>query len=145
MIRFDALNTYNKSNNVVLSYIPLSVVSPKLPLTKLRLLAKVHKIKINTRTPKFDIETALSTHQCDNCYPTVTVFLPVTPPKHRSGGKQQAHHDNTKYSFDTNTEDVKFPPKPPSEQLIQKVIHEFSSSQNPALIEESGCAVCGTL
>ncbi|EPQ50223.1 hypothetical protein GLOTRDRAFT_50892, partial [Gloeophyllum trabeum ATCC 11539] len=44
-----------------------------------------------------------------------------------------------------NTEDVKFPPKPPSEQLIQKVIHEFSSSQNPALIEESGCAVCGTL
>ncbi|KZT18052.1 hypothetical protein NEOLEDRAFT_1025751, partial [Neolentinus lepideus HHB14362 ss-1] len=38
-----------------------------------------------------------------------------------------------------------FPPGPPSQQHLQHIIHEFSMSQCPELIEEAGCAICGIL
>ncbi|EPQ50470.1 hypothetical protein GLOTRDRAFT_50503, partial [Gloeophyllum trabeum ATCC 11539] len=70
------------------------------------------------------------------------IFLPVEPPKVRTGSNTK-HHKNK--PIDIITEDIKFPPKPPSKELLQKIIHGFSSSQNPVLLEESGCAVCGIL
>ncbi|KZT22537.1 hypothetical protein NEOLEDRAFT_1157681 [Neolentinus lepideus HHB14362 ss-1] len=48
-------------------------------------------------------------------------------------------------NLDRDNEDVKFPPDPPSQELLQKIIHGFCESQNPAIIEETGCAVCGIL
>ncbi|THU85780.1 hypothetical protein K435DRAFT_589573, partial [Dendrothele bispora CBS 962.96] len=38
-----------------------------------------------------------------------------------------------------------FPPQPPQNNLVHKIITEWASDSNPSHIEEAGCAVCGQL
>ena len=38
-----------------------------------------------------------------------------------------------------------FPPPPPDSLLRRKIIDEFCKATSPAMFEEAGCAVCGSL
>ncbi|KAF8218471.1 hypothetical protein L208DRAFT_1070740, partial [Tricholoma matsutake] len=38
-----------------------------------------------------------------------------------------------------------FPPSPPKDKLLHKIISRFCSDTHPSQFEEMGCAVCGQL
>lgn len=45
----------------------------------------------------------------------------------------------------SSSDGVKFPPKPPSEKLLHKIISGFCADSSPDAFQEASCAVCGEL
>jgi hypothetical protein len=60
----------------------------------------------------------------------------------KSQGKAPRVARNHKYYV---RENVKFPPSPPSERLMHKIISGFCNDTHPSKFEEAGCAACGQL
>lgn len=47
--------------------------------------------------------------------------------------------------MDCTEDPIHFPLAPPSKDLMEKIINGFCSDSKPAILQESGCAVCGLL
>ena len=60
----------------------------------------------------------------------------------KSWGKPARAVTNHKYYV---RENIKFPPSPPSNRLMHKIISGFCNDTHPSKFEEAGCAVCGQL
>src|SRR5882724_31156 len=60
-------------------------------------------------------------------------------PEYQTSNKKSAH----KHYWSKKA--VKFPPEPPSTDLCQKIVSDFSADTAPEVFEEAGCAVCGKL
>ncbi|KZT18000.1 hypothetical protein NEOLEDRAFT_1081404, partial [Neolentinus lepideus HHB14362 ss-1] len=77
-----------------------------------------------------------------------SILIPVST-KLKQSGTNGWNISNQKRKEASNLDDIsadiKFPPDPPSKELIQKIIHGFSQAQITSIIEEGSCAVCGIL
>ncbi|KAH7905809.1 hypothetical protein BJ138DRAFT_1017205, partial [Hygrophoropsis aurantiaca] len=74
-------------------------------------------------------------HKQTCCTGFVSIFKCVRRSRSKKGCS--ANVDSTQRSS--------FPPKPPSQDLCKKIIHNFCEDSLPDRLEEGGCAVCGRL
>ena len=144
---------------------PLALVANILTSIQANEVVKEHNLHVS-RKSLAEKRKAMETHVCTiGCNRCVTIFKPVkknqksirrqhsnklevkevkTYPKvgRKSQGKTSRVARNYKYYI---RENIKFPPSPPSNRLIHKIISGFCKDTHPSKFEEAGCAICGQL
>jgi len=170
----DAIDIVNRKKDLIACRMPLCSFASYLNLRQAKAVAKMHGVFVAWKAPLGTILLALTEHQCSNhCYDNVSVFnvyalmakadqnqrkklnASLNRSKHletrRKKYQQQKimpsfKNKKTEYNRKTfNKQKQAFPPSPPSDKLLQKIITGFCKDTHPSCFEESGCAVCGRL
>jgi len=126
-------------------------------------VAKEHNLHALSHKSLAEKRAAIKSHICTkSCNECVTLFKAVkksqktrqrqtkekmkvvSQPKvgRKPRGKPKQAVTNHKYYVKNN---VQFPPSPPSNRLMHKIISGFCDDTRPSKFEEAGCAVCGQL
>jgi len=103
-------------------------------MQELQDIGKLHGIYIPHQITKKTVLTYFHNHHCSQCDLYVSVLT--------------EHITNIKIGKKNNLNDSsssEFPPNPPSEKLIEKIITGFCNDTAPENFVEAGCAVCGQL
>ena len=103
-------------------------------MQELQDIGKLHGIYIPHQITKKTVLTYFHNHHCSQCDLYVSVLT--------------EHITNIKIGKKKNLNDSsssEFPPNPPSENLIEKIITGFCNDTAPENFVEAGCAVCGQL
>jgi hypothetical protein len=151
--------------NHIICNIPLGSIANILTTTQANEVAKEHNLHILSRKPLAEKQAAIKSHVCTKvCNERITIFKAVdknqkaqkhqskekvknviiSQPKvgRKSWAKPKRAIANHKYHIKNN---VQFPPSPPSNRLMHKIISGFCDDTHPSKFEEAGCAVCGQL
>ena len=150
--------------NHIMCNIPLSSIAGILTTTQANEVAKEHNLLMLSRKPLAEKQAAIKSHICTKiCTERVTIFKAVdknrkvqqlqsketvkkvvSEPKvgRKYWAKSKQIISNHKYYIKNN---VRFPPSPPSNRLMHKIISGFCNDTHPSKIEEAGCAICGQL
>jgi len=148
----------------ILCNIPLGSIVSILTTTQANEVAKEHNLHALSRKSLAEKRAAIKSHICTkSCNESVTLFKAVnksqktqqrqskknvkklvTQPKvgRKAWGKPKRAVASHKYYIKNNTQ---FPPSPPSNRLMHKIISRFCDDTRPDKFEEAGCAVCGQL
>lgn len=157
--------------NVTALPIPIKILSGKAQRNTLEDIAQKHAIAQDRKHMNLGtIEQLLKQHKCIQCPAFLTLFEPnktvltnaeriqLFRSKHAAEEKLK---ENVRYN--TNRKNDKeyqakykahkkakyilerFPPKPPSKELLTKIIDGFSEDTSLVYLEKFGCAVCGAL
>ncbi|PPQ97805.1 hypothetical protein CVT26_012849 [Gymnopilus dilepis] len=103
---------------------PLHILAEFLSRDKLIQVCRQHGVFVSARTSLSDARKTLSGHVCLTCPLHVAIW---------------------KSSASSVSERFNFPPPPLSMRKINKVLTDCTNELTPGNIEESGCAVCGSL
>ncbi|KAF8224264.1 hypothetical protein L208DRAFT_1512698 [Tricholoma matsutake] len=117
------------------------------------MIAKIHKIKLCTRTSKKDLLHYFEQHDFLSCNLYTSVFKTIKTHHEYEKEQQQKHRDMKKaatqkpdtYSVAELESLEPFPPKPLSPELSLEIISDFCNDASTDSLEENGCAVCGRL
>jgi hypothetical protein len=139
----------------------LAYLVPQLTQTQLRMVGRHHNIFIAKAWTSEHSRNVLLSHECHNCPKYLTLFkeLQIKHKKRDNTGimkcyraKQSAHDKVLATAKNTEArqtarlkEKSKFPPTPPTRELLQTIAKDFYKTISPNKFEESGCAVCGRL
>ena len=150
------------ANDEILCKIPLDVLAPKVTIKCAKEISMLHDMFMPSKIQLKNAQILLKEHKCQ-CGNFMSVFKPHKmssnaeyqrkwyqnhkekraeynmQPEYQTSNRKSAH----KYYW--SKKDVKFPPDPPSTDLCQKIVSEFSADTAPEVFEEAGCAVCGKL
>jgi Helitron helicase-like domain at N-terminus/PIF1-like helicase len=170
-----AMDLAKDNKTVIVCRIPLDAVSNHLTLGQAKSIAKMHGVFVARRAPLATIVNALVEHQCyRHCYDYVYVFNQAlsrseqkndwydglgkakrkserrkTKVVHNQTLKQAAfktrRSKENKNTYSNNKKQHKFPPMPPTDKLVHKIITGFCRDTHPSQFQEAGCAVCGIL
>ena len=168
---YDSHGSFNKAmqkiqacrENHIICNIPLSSIANILTATQANEVAKKHNLHGLSHKPLAQKQTAIKSHICTKiCNEQVTIFKAVdknkkakqclnkekkTVSQPKVGRKLWAKPKRAVKKI-TNIilkNNVQFPPSPPSERLMHKIISGFCDDTHPRKFEEAGCAVCGQL
>jgi hypothetical protein len=167
----DAIDIVNKKKDLIACRMPLCSFASYLNLRQAKTIAKMHGVFVAWKAPLGMILHALVEHQCSNhCYGNVSVFKPdgrvkgqkttwnTSLDKSRCLEERRRKYQQKKIKPDFKSKKAvynkktfnkqkqcAFPPSPPSDKLLQKIITGFCEDTHPSCFEESGCAVCGRL
>ena len=144
--------------------VPLSVIADNLTTGQANEVAKEHNLHALSRKSLAEKQLAIKSYLCTKfCMQSFTLFKAVnknlksvrqqnnakekklnTHPKvgKKSSLKSSRIEQNHKHYTRKN---MKFPPSPPSQHLMHKIISGFCDDIHPSKFEEAGCAVCGQL
>ena len=130
--------------NLVAAKIPLTEL---LPLSKryLVMIARVHGVDCTSKSSVDSMRSLIRGHTCNvSCQSSVAILQ-----KHKGYTKSTSRVQKYRmHKQDSETErlsSLKFPPDPPSEELLCNIIRGFSTELDPIHHSECGCAVCGKL
>ena len=148
----------------IICNIPLNLIVSILTTTQGNEVAKEHYLHSLSNKSIAEKRTAIKSHICTKtCNERVTLFKAVEKKKKslqnqsRETTKKVASHPkvgrkywtkpkqavaNHKYYIKNNDP---FPPSPPSNRLMHKIISGFCDDTHPNKFEEAGCAICGQL
>jgi hypothetical protein len=162
--------TLVNDNNILKCKISLNMLSSRLTVINLKLVAAVHGIYIKTRSPHQQIVQILNDHTCTNCSDCITVLCPAQSSDQRK--KDLNHKAVRRYRerrkinlnrdspvpFPENKHGHKskkevslvlghhvFPPVPLDQSLQHSIIQAWCRDMSPKKFQEVGCAVCGEL
>ena len=142
------------TENHIICNIPLSFIATILTTTQTNEIAKEHNLHFLARKPLAEKQTVIKSHICSKiCKEKLTLFKAVQINQKKKvisqsklGRKYWTKSKQTvvnhRYYIKNN---VQFPPSPPSNRLMQKIITGFCNDTHPVKLEEAGCAVCGQL
>jgi len=169
---YDGHGSFNKvvqkfqacGENYIICNIPLSSIVSILTMTQTNEVAKEHNLHALSRKSLAEKRTAIKSHICTKvCNERVTLFKAVeksqkarqrqnkekvkkvvSQPKvgRKYWTKSKQAIANHKYYIKNNAQ---FPPSPPSNCLMHKIISGFCDDTHPTKFEEAGCTVCGQL
>jgi Pyruvate/2-oxoacid:ferredoxin oxidoreductase delta subunit len=151
--------------NHIICNIPLSSIASILTATQANKVAKEHNLHTLSHKPLVEKQAVINSHICTKiCKERVTIFKAVDKnqkdqqrerkekklkkvvslPKvgRKMWAKPKRAVANHKYYIKNN---VQFPPSPPSNRLMHKIISGFCDDTLPSKFEEAGCAICGQL
>jgi len=148
----------------ILCNVPLSVISDNLTTGQANEVAKEHNLHALSRKSLAEKQLAVKSHICTKfCMQSFTLFKAVnknlksirqqnnTKEKksstHPTVGKKsrlESSRIERNHKYYTKRK-VNFPPSPPSQRLMHKIISGFCDDTHPSKFEEAGCAVCGQL
>jgi hypothetical protein len=125
------------------------------------LVAHHHNIFIGTGWTSEQSRSALLAHECNGCPRYLSLFKELqvkhkmrdnTSISRQYRAKQSESEKvlvtakNTKARQTARLkEKFKFPPLPPTQELMQTIAKDFYKTMSPNKFEENGCAVCGRL
>lgn len=152
--------------------VPLHVLAGCLTGAEMKQISIIHKIWLPARNSKDANTKIFMAHEkCKECALHCSVFAPASnqlSSKEQNNiiqnkiraQKQHLEHGKSikdlekqwkkKIQLDAMKKkiaahDAKFPPRPPSDKLLHKIITGFCKDSAPSEFEEAGCAVCGQL
>jgi hypothetical protein len=146
--------------NYIICRLPLSEALRWMKRPQCLEIAKLHGINLLKRTPREGIDSAFEEHMCDTCTRHVCIFMKeneVIQQTENEVGKQSVHEERSSTqcikkpkktkddAMKKPNDPIPFPPPPPSNDLVEKIINGFCADSNPEAFEEAGCAVCGQL
>jgi hypothetical protein len=170
----NAMELAKKDKSLIVCRMPLAAVTNYLTLGQAKSIAKIHGVFVAHCAPLATIVQALIGHQClQHCYDNVFIFKPVASTKEQKNNWENGLHkvkrkertrkqrlairkhqkcvlSKTKRSAENkvayaSNKHCKFPPAPPSDKLVHKIITGFCKDTHPSQFQEAGCAVCGQL
>ena len=169
---YDGHGTFNKmipkiqacGKKHIICNIPLGSICNMLTTAQANEVAKEHNIHALSRKPLAEKQAAINSHICTKiCKDRITIFKAVDKNQKKKQHKSQQNLEkvvsqpkvgkkmpvkpkrtarNHKYYIKN---DDQFPPSPPSNRLMHKIISGFCDDTHPSKFEEAGCAVCGQL
>ena len=169
---YDGHSSFNKivqkiqacGGNHIICNIPLGSIVGILTTAQANEVAREHNLHTLSRKPLAEKRAVIKSHICTkNCNERVTLFKAVdknqksqqrqskenvkkevSQPKvgRKSWAKPKRAVTNHEYYIKNN---IQFPPSPPSNRLMHKIISGFCDDTHPSKFEEAGCAVCGQL
>ena len=148
----------------IICNIPVGHIAGILTTDQANQVAKDHNLQALSRKSLAEKQKAIKSHICTkSCSQCVTIFKAVNinkrdlkkqsdnKKKNRTKTKSQPKRYwekpkwtkvNHKYYTKNN---ARFPPSPPSNHLMHKIITGFCNDTHPSKFEEAGCAICGQL
>jgi hypothetical protein len=163
-----------KKPELLICHAPLEVLKDSITIGQAKAIAKKHHISVFARAPVAEVMELLSQHMCTSrCSHYYTLFSPENPAlttterkarwykglgksdrkkvnkvgfskcKSKSTFKNKRFIENKNSYFKSKI--AVFPPKPPSDKLIHKIITGFCKDTHPSNLIEAGCAACGQL
>ena len=142
-------------DETILGEVPLHITIDCLPRKYLDLIAKQHNIFVSARTKVGDVREQIHRHECsDKCGHFLSVFLSCLSKAERwqlwykqkeADRRKVQEEEQTNYTANPETSDIKFPPCPPDMQLRERIINGFIEDTSPSAFQEHRCAVCGQL
>ena len=94
------------SNATFVSFnIPLNILSPKLAIADLKVIAKCHQITVHSKIKLQDIQTTLSNHICHECEEYITAFEMIGSAE--LDAKKQAAHLKEVQKYQVNSSSYK--------------------------------------
>ena len=169
---YDGHFTFDKASQIVqmtgdkhiICNIPVGHIAGILTTDQANQIAKDHNLQALSRKSLAEKRKAIKSHICTkSCSQCVTVFKAVNinkrdlkkqsdnKKKNKNKTKSQSKRYwekpkrtkvNHKYYTKNN---ARFPPSPPSNRLMHKIITGFCNDTHPSKFEEAGCAICGQL
>ena len=120
------------------SKIPLDKLSIYLNVKELREMSVLHMIPMPSKAEKKEMVGYFSGHHCNRCELYASVLVEK---------KGIVRTRKKEKEMKTENRDLlsKFPPDPPSRDLIESIISGFCNDTTPQKLIERGCAVCGRL
>jgi len=138
----EELYKYPLTQGYIYADISLQALSQLLSVQAFIALTRQHEfLAVGSRPTKSQLSLIAQDHYCSKCNNFVTIFL----------NNQASQTDSTKSTpklkanLATTFTPPLYPPLPMTQDLSDRVITDFCNSISPAMIEESGCAVCGEL
>lgn len=129
-------------SDTVITHLPISVLVSKLSKPLLLDIAHKHWLpEISKHKSREYIVQQLLSHCCLKCETFVSVFKPYSKIKSRQTRMQVLRESKAAEQCDN----ISFPPRPVSSELIEEVIDGFSKDIFPNNFIESACAVCAQL
>jgi hypothetical protein len=145
--------------------VPLPVLCEGLKCAEFCHAAEMHRIWLPRRMDIFHCRELLCAHVCLHCPIFVSIFRasnlvempPVVQPPKKIHSKPEANAPTNEHTRSQPLErplavsgieqnnTVCFPPTPPSDPLLNRIVNDFCADLQPAALEETGCAVCGQL
>ena len=128
-LHIDLANRATNNNRYLLCRFTLSEVFNWLSIHDIRIVAQKHGITLSTKENRSQISEVLVNHVCDSCSYHVCIFEETFNKIHMEKDKKPSY----------------FPPPPLSNKLAEKIINGFCADTDPKILQETGCAVCGSL
>jgi len=146
----------------ILCNVPLSIITDNLTTGQANEVAKEHNLHALSRKSLAEKQLAVKSHICTKfCMQSFTLFKAVN--KNLKSVRQQNNTKEKKSSTHPTVgkksllessriernhkyytkRKVNFPPSPPSQRLMHKIISGFCDDTHPSKFEEAGCGVCG--
>ena len=150
------------ADDEILCKIPLDVLAPKVTIKCAKEISMLHDMFMPSKMLLKNAQKLLQEHKCQ-CGDFMSVFKRHKvssnaeyqkkwyqnhkekraeyniQPEYQTANRKSAHE------YYWSKKEVKFPPDPPSTNLCQKTVSDFSADTAPEVFEEAGCAVCGKL
>jgi hypothetical protein len=169
MLYQNGIDAASQNSDLLVCCMPLGSIINHLTLGQAKSVAKSHGMFVAYKAPLATILNTLTGHLCSkHCYDNVFVFKPVlnvlyntwrdgvTKARHRKNKNKSYSRTKSTASFKQtkvlqnkkhykNKKAYKFPPSPPNNKLLHKIITGFCNDTHPSQFEEVGCAVCGQL
>jgi hypothetical protein len=171
MLYQNTIEAASQNSDLLLCCMPLGSIINHLTLGQAKSVAKSHGMFVAYKAPLRIILNTLKGHLCSkHCYDNIFVFKPalnvlhniwrdgITKARHRKNkNKSYSHTKSTacfkqtkvlqnKNNYKNNLKNAcKFPPSPPNDKLLHKIITGFCNDTHSSQFEEVGCAVCGQL
>jgi hypothetical protein len=147
---------YPVSDGFVHAKLPVSTLIPYLSISKMRIVAKIHSIKLGSRIDKSELPVCLEHHNCLACNLYTSVFRVNKIAQVKEKERQQClrnsrkctdtmQKDSLAYTIPEVQASHSFPPKPLDLKLGHQIISGFFKDSSLGCLEKSGCAVCGQL
>jgi hypothetical protein len=171
----DGEKKVNTNPLLLLCRIPLYILVNHLTLGQARDVARSHHVFIASRGSLSNVQNLLAEHVCtDKCLQHWTLFSPSTKtgaerqqkwykglskPKRKERNKTirkictsrrrsatyQIRRGTVNQKHYKKSKSLTFPPRPPKDKLLHKIINGFCKDTRPSRFVEAGCAVCGHL
>lgn len=147
--------------------VPPNVLFEHINSTMLKLVLAKHGISVSRQKMGMPVlKQMYINHTCIDCPSFLSTFRPIFRPtnalkvKNSKAKKEDMYKEKKKERTTLRTNDTQFktlrakqctdsrhqfPPKPPSETEIARIIQEYCSDISSNKINETGCAVCGQL
>jgi hypothetical protein len=163
---------YKDNKDVVLATALLDIMSQKLPMKDIKLIAKIHSVYIPYRVRHKEMSDYFRGHQCNSCKTHLSAFVVCRKNSEyckkwyknldKKDKSELCTKKNSKVTLDALAKakkakkdklrykmkkamDIEFPPLPPSSKLKETIISNWCSDSSAENFMEGGCAVCGQL
>ncbi|KAG6915604.1 hypothetical protein DXG01_010807, partial [Tephrocybe rancida] len=150
------LLSYAVAKGFVHATVPVHSLVKHLTAADIRGVTQSHAIHLPSSAKRKDLDAFFENHTCSRCTTLTTVFTTQlgkcakdTLHKQVSRAACRRHTMTTPVVLEaecgSSPPDHVFPPPPLTPELMRTVMKDFCKDSNPALLEETGCAVCGLL
>ena len=154
-------NNTTNDRPMIAAFLPFDSLKHCVNAKELSRIATKHGLERSSRKSRSTLEGELYNHECSaRCMSYCSLFVACKPKDVKTTEDIDDKYVQENIPFSTITKDnktiidtsleiteksIKFPPKPPSKELLRKIINGFIADTSPEVFIEEGYACCGSL